>query len=811
MNQSPSAALLRLREADVVRFCGLAAAARGLESVAQHAVTQGQRAENWLSATVSERETMAHAWAEAIGSDPLTIRWRCSCRTMPEAAPIPPLACEHVAALLTAWIRDPASFTSFTTVTSSANDSGNTNRTADAPEDTARPAVQPPRRPLIEQPPLLRAPRAHRPHGEPTLAEELARLSTSDLLAVMRRVLGMEDTSPEARKLLENTLCTPQKLAALIARLDQQAQTLLAEVLLLGGSSTSADLDAIAIRSEQAPGALKAALAVLERHALMFPAPGIGGTPPQATEQAAQGNATAHPWRQVAGWRIPPEIRAACVPALPIASLPARAPHGPPLLEPTPPPSAPSAKALRVVRATPRQLVLALALLAYGPALYNPVHPQQSGTQDAANLDARSMRTQQTRRASPVPRAAYENSRPPFPLVPGDLPPQMTLEFARGAGLPAGLAQMARRVLLWAREQGGAPLILDLARLPEAEGAVALKSAFTLWHQAELPVELADLALPGSPIQARFDQRHEALRPAALAADVFEARRFLLGVLRRAQPDTWYALDALLALLWRIHPGFLRGRQQAYTTPAWWLEQTDRRRPLRITVREEWFAAEGAYVQSWLTGPLHWWGVCDLAMSNSGQPLAFRLTPLGAYLLSAGDVSDVAAPSIELSPRAEDWGAPLLVTRDGRLAVQPLAAGAPLLDALATWARPVSIAGGRIVYTFDAGLAATAFDHGLTPDHLLKLLQSGDTSAGKRALAAAQAQCSDWQARYGASRITTGWALVEARDEATLSEALASAPEIAAQCRRVSPAHVLVPPEVADALEAALRRRGYHV
>src|SRR5579885_503847 len=78
MNQSPSAALLRLREADVVRFCGLAAAARGLVSVAQHAVTQGQRAENWLSATVSERETMAHAWAEAIGSDPLTIRWRCS-------------------------------------------------------------------------------------------------------------------------------------------------------------------------------------------------------------------------------------------------------------------------------------------------------------------------------------------------------------------------------------------------------------------------------------------------------------------------------------------------------------------------------------------------------------------------------------------------------------------------------------------------------------------------------------------------------------------------------------------------------------
>jgi hypothetical protein len=52
--QSPSAALLRLRAADVVRVCGLNAAAVGLELAANHRVVAGQRDGARLLATVMD-------------------------------------------------------------------------------------------------------------------------------------------------------------------------------------------------------------------------------------------------------------------------------------------------------------------------------------------------------------------------------------------------------------------------------------------------------------------------------------------------------------------------------------------------------------------------------------------------------------------------------------------------------------------------------------------------------------------------------------------------------------------------------------
>jgi hypothetical protein len=161
---------------------------------------------------------------------------------------------------------------------------------------------------------------------------------------------------------------------------------------------------------------------------------------------------------------------------------------------------------------------------------------------------------------------------------------------------------------------------------------------------------------------------------------------------------------------------------------------------------------------------------------------------------------------------AEEWGPALVVTQEGRLAVAPLAAGTRLQDALATWARPVSIAGGRVIYSFDAGLAGDAFDRGVAPEHLLALLRQDATVAGKRALAAAEAQFNAWRTAYGASTITTGWMLLEARDEATLNEALLHVPQLqgnAADFRRLSPTIALVTPQLLSVLETDLRKRGF--
>src|SRR6185312_10261108 len=100
--QSPSAALLRLRAADVVRVCGLNAAAVGLELAANHRVVAGQRDGRRLLATVVDESPRTVSVEAAEETD--AMRWACDC------SHAGPLACEHVAAVLSAWIAHPSDF-----------------------------------------------------------------------------------------------------------------------------------------------------------------------------------------------------------------------------------------------------------------------------------------------------------------------------------------------------------------------------------------------------------------------------------------------------------------------------------------------------------------------------------------------------------------------------------------------------------------------------------------------------------------------------------------------------------------------------
>jgi hypothetical protein len=763
MSQSPPALLVRLREADVVRFCGLDAAARGMELAARNAVAAARREDARLLATVQDGQPR-HVWAD-VSADTAAprLRWQCDHEALDDARTTESgLACAHVAALLTAWIRRPTDFTAPAA-----------ERPADAVE--IRLPVERAAQPQMTQPALLRARVTRPPRRGTSLVDELERLSAADLTAVTRRVLAAEPPEHEVRELLAAALRDPKLVAALVGRIDPAARALLGDILLLGGTVTAADLDGMAARGQRAAGALRAEMAVLERHALVFPAPAAGIPPLGVGERG---------WRQVTGWRVPPELRAILPVTLPFAPGASRTSGR------SVPDTAVSPRPARVVRAAPQRLCLALALLSRAPQPFNPLAAGDAATSRRADASAVT--------ASP--------GRAPFPLAPGDLRPAALADCARSAGMPQGLAQMARRVLLWARESGADYPLHDLARTPAAELPLALRAGFRVWRDAEAAAELADLSLPGAAVRAGFDSTHPALRPAALAAEVQEARQFLLRLLDAAQPGLWYALDDLLDLLWRLRPLFLRGRQQAYTTPAWWLERPGDGKPLRPTVHDEWLAAEGAYTCALLAGPLHWWGILDLALEPGGQAAAMRVTPLGRFLLDRGN----ALPSKEAEIMvAGPWGAPALVTRSGALAVHPLAAGAELLDALAEWARPTAIAGGRLICTLAADLACAAWDRGTTADALLAHLRRVDAASGTRVAPVVEQRLVGWHLSYGLTRIEEGWTLLEAQDEAALVEALAHVPEVAAHARRLGPALALVASADAGALVAALTKRGY--
>ncbi|GEM_PF-938878 len=785
------AALLRLREGDVVRLCGLIAAAHGLDYIAHHAVGRPRREGARLLANLptaldsqadesDATQPTCEVWAELIEppdadrvtsraqGKPIALRWGCSVHASPSSQR---LGCEHVAALLTAWLRAPGDFRSTTAL----------------PPQPLAPAI-----PHAESQTTANSSTTPQRDAPFTLAGELGRLNARDACELAER-LARVLTPPEniahpptfddanaARRFIEATLTDAQALRMALTRLEPGARATFNDLMLMGGTITAGDLATLQERAGRFPSDGQRDLLILERFGLVFRA-----FQPLASSPTPSSTSTPQ-LHQIAGWRIAPELRACA----PVALLPAPVSQAPE--EQMRQSAQPSG---RRALASPRQLCLALALLARAPAPLGPFgapyaqrdHAQMSERQ--AKTDAR----MQTPGASP--------------LAPGDLPQAQLTRLARAAGLTPGLARMARRILLWGREQAPGQPLTDLASAPLDERALALRAGFDLWRGAFSAVDLLDLtdgeAPEGGVTRMRYDVRHPAFRPAALAGEAAAAREFVVGLLTHAQPNIWYRLDDLLALIWRIHPLFLRGRQQTYAPPVWLLERIADGRPLRPTVREEWLASEGVYIRALLAGPLHWWGALDLAF-DAAPPRRLshiRLTRFGAFLLAPSPTPiDIAQANQEISDR---WGEALLTTRDGALAVHPLAVSAAQLEGLARWGRPVRIAGGRLLYALSADLAAAAFDQGLEPDDAVRML-----SARGYVAETLLNRLRPWRASYGAARIESGWALIEARDEPTLREALAAAPEIAARARLLSPTQALLRPDDLATLRAALTRRG---
>jgi hypothetical protein len=597
-------------------------------------------------------------------------------------------------------------------------------------------------------------------------------MNAADVVVIARRIFGEAEESDALGARILAALSDPARLQALLHRLDESARRLLALLALAGGATTTADLETLAIRLGSPLSAVRSDLAVLERHALLLPM-----LPTRAPSEHGPGAS----WRHVAGWRIPDEVRRALTMslALPLDALPAQG-----LGRAVPPLIGPHGSPIRLLRNTPRTLCLALALLADAPPPLGLPSAAGANTLDDA--------------PAPVRHGSL--------LAPGELAPERLQALARNAGVDVGALRLARRLLLQARDQqpGSARVdMVDMARVPLAERPVVLRAAFRRWLRSDSAADILDLAASGAA-RIRYDTAHPGFRPSTIAREVSDGRRFVARLLSHAQSDVWYAVDDFVTLAWQAHPGFLRSQQSAYTTPIWRLATPREQRSLQPHIREDWMAAEGAYIRSLIGGVFAFWGALDLALYEGGAVAAFRLTPFGAYLFRRGD--DPADDGLAALCDA-DWGPAVLPLREGALTVQPLSAGAQLLDALALWATPTAVSGRRLVYTLSADRACAAFDRSLASDALPALLRP----LHSRAAEGVAARLSQWHTEWGKTRILTGYTLVEASDEATLVEALAAAPDLAARCRRLRPTLALAPPADATILRTLLARRGYAV
>jgi hypothetical protein len=746
--QTPSPALLGLRPADVVRLCGLNAVAAGLDLSASHNVAACRRDGQRLLATVIA-ETPHTVWVE-VGDEGESLKWSCDCGQPG------PLACAHVAATLSAWITHPGDFLA-----------GELESPVLPPRAIEPSAPDDQTSGHDEQSPGLPQ-RTSASSAASSLEAILARMHAADVETIARRILGAESTNDVtlSRRRIVEALSDPEQVQAIMARLDHSARMLLTLVDLAGGTVTAADIESLANRIDRPVSAVLSDVEVLERHALLLPM--LPATPPS---QHGPGSS----WRHVAGWRIPDESRRAGVLPLPLETLPVKSGNqaAPPTISGVP---------LRTVRTTPRSLCLALALIAGAPSPLGLPH---------VAIDAKP--------GSDIPAPSGGGI-----LAPGELALGPLRDLSRAAGLDPGTVRLARRVLLQARARHPWQSIADFGRVPIAERPVVLRAAFRRWLRAETAADLRDIEAVDSNVRVRYATAHPAFRPATIAREVAEARRFVARLLGHARTDRWYSMESLIELAWQARPGFLRGQQQVWATPAWWLESVREKRALQPQVRGDWIAGEGAYIRSVVADACAVWGGVDLAVSRDGAVMAFRLNAFGAFLFSREN----ARPNQGIVALCDgDWGPVVLPVREGALAVQPIAAQPVLLDALALWATPTAVSGRRLVYSLSADHACAAFDQQLSPDALPAILRP----LHARAADAVARQLAEWHSRWGGTRITTGYMLIEASDEATLVEALAAATEVAARCQRIGPALALALPGDAELLRTLLARRGYAV
>ncbi|HEX9067899.1 MAG TPA: hypothetical protein VF807_03960 [Ktedonobacterales bacterium] len=662
-----------------------------------------------------------------------------------DAAPAPSgPGCAHVAAVLTVWVRAPEQFP------------------GDIPE--ARPSAPVAPAPVVTRPAqheLIRPAGTRRRPASPSLRDTLDALSSAEVVAMARRVTGADLGEHEARAKLGEVLTSSETITALRERLPAEMREVYDYLLLMGGSATAGDLDGFGLRSGMDAPRLREGIIGLARHGLAFPSPWTSGA-----SMASGGQAPA-------GWRVPAEIRSASNISLPAAVLPTRGTAQAPVVR-----VGRGERVARVASATPQPLLHALALIARAPRPLGLPPDEEDDEVTAATF---------SRTGLPV-------------LAPGDLHGSVMAKLAAASGLEAGLLRLARRLTLWARHLPEGALLAGIADQAPAQRLATLTAAFELWAGMPLALELADLDAPESGLRLACDVRNPAFSLAGLAEESLAGRRFALGLLRAAGED-WHALDDLLALAWRLDPYFLRSKQRVRAQPTWWLERAGH--VLRADERAEWLMADGAVLRALLCGPLVWWGAVEVAEGDRRAPVALRVRPLGRLLLGSSPAPDEGALRPQLMA---EHVAPALGTSTG-IAAHPLASGA-VLDAIACWARPTGIAGGRVLYAADPTRAVASRDLGLRPDSLRVALRAADPRGGERAGARLLATLEQLGKRYGHTRIVSGWALLDAADEPMLAEALAAFPNAQERIRRIGPHSVLIHPDSVVTASAALAKRG---
>ncbi|MBN1641242.1 MAG: helicase-associated domain-containing protein [Anaerolineae bacterium] len=124
------------------------------------------------------------------------------------------------------------------------------------------------------------------------------------------------------------------------------------------------------------------------------------------------------------------------------------------------------------------------------------------------------------------------------------------------------------------------------------------------------------------------------------------ARQAILRFLSTIDEGTWVSIDGLLRAIYQVHPSLLHAHSDANV---WWL-RAERTKKQFGTTYEDWLDSGGRFVLATLHGPLFWLGAISLGYVGT-EAVALRVTPVGSFALHR------RSSVVEQAPQAIPHGA----------------------------------------------------------------------------------------------------------------------------------------------------------
>jgi hypothetical protein len=802
MDEVVPGALQRLRAADIIRMAGLGVASLGQEYSRVGAVRATRRRGAQLSGIVDLAR--ARGAASITGYDEqdalrYTVdvelldasNWIAACSCTPCSSAV----CAHAAALLYEWLARPSTFENPDAPPHTVG--ADLSRPLNSEADLSRPshplrmtAPEEPRRSLVTQGP--------EPLGG--LADILGQMGLSELRSLAREydIATERLTKQHLVEAITAVLSEPASIRKVAGALEKPLGQLLATIILSGGTVTDEDLHGLFERFGFAQSSkLQNALMALQSKGLLL------RTSINSSSQQRIGLSGS---LIDIGWYVPTEVRTVLRVPLPVTPFDIHAARD---------------SALEIHRADPDSLFADLLLV-------------------ARTLSASPASTFNGGSASPARDGFASLAAPEMPIIPppADYPTSAMLDTLEQT-LPHSrdFLRYAVRLLRLAdilyKDDGDTNslrVLPNAARLllGPARGESA-RDLFTLWLTRPGYDELFGLQEEQLRLCCRTTlSNHPLLRNGELEEENSEARQILLAYMAQVPINQWIQYPAFARFIYRLNPLFLQKRQRLFPTPHWWFEQAEGR-PLQPAQISDWMRAEGRYLERLLRGPLHWWGMADLALGRDGRLLAFSLTPLARQFLNEnGSIASIAQETTEpgrrlASPSVDASGdesgrrlasplpSTLLSVREqGEVLISASAEAWPFIERIEAFAEVAGVRDGRLRYRLTPSALANALSRGQNAASLLALLHQSAQAQPEtnRALEQLVEQITQWAASYGRVRLYTGVSLLQIADASVMRELQVTTSIEQHIVQAITPALMILKKPGAGRLTEEIKRRG---